>query len=67
MYFIIRTLPFGWKASAFIYLNLVQLIRSPARASLVLSKALAEAAAYIVSFAAVFWMSHNAFPKETAA
>ena len=33
-------------------------------ASLVLSKALAEAAAYIVSFAAVFWMSHNAFPPK---
>ena len=72
VYFVFRTLPFGWKASAFIYHNLGlfvtgaarslgvpvpqyiddrhvgQLFRSPAHASLVPSKVLAEAAAYIM-------------------
>ena len=74
MYFVFRTLPFGWKASAFIYHNLGlfvtgaarlfgvpvskyiddrhvgQLFRSPARASLVPSKVLAEVAAYIMCY-----------------
>ena len=74
MYFVFRTLPFGWKASAFIYHNLGlfvtgaarwfgvpvsqyiddrhvgQLFRSPALASLVPSKVLAEAAAYIICY-----------------
>ena len=74
MYFVFRTLPFGWKASAFIYHNLGlfvtgaarsfgvpvsqciddrhvgQLFRSPAHASLVPSKVLAEAAAYIMCY-----------------
>ena len=74
MYFVFRTLPFGWKASAFIYYNLGlfvtgaarsfgvpvsqyiddrhvgQLFRSPARASLVPSKVLTEAAAYIMCY-----------------
>ena len=74
VYFVFRTLPFGWKASAFIYHNLGlsvtgaarsfgvpvsqyfddrhvgQLFRSPARASLVPSKVLAEAAAYIMYY-----------------
>ena len=74
MYFVFRTLPFGWKASAFIYHNLGlfvtgaarsfgvpvsqyindrhvgQLFRSPGHASLVPSKVLAEAAAYIMCY-----------------
>ena len=74
MYFVFHTLPFGWKASAFIYHNLVlfvtgaarsfgvpvsqyiddrhvgQLFRSSALASLVPSKVLAEAAAYIMCY-----------------
>jgi len=74
VYFVFRTLPFGWKASAFIYHNLGlfvtgaarslgvpvsqyiddrhvgQLFRFTARASLVPSKVLAEAAAYIMCY-----------------
>ena len=74
MNLVFRTLPFGWRASAFIYHNLGllvtgatrsfcvlvsqyiddrhvgQLFRSPARASLAPSKALAEAAAYIICY-----------------
>jgi len=74
VYFVFRTLPFGCKASAFIYHNLSlfvtgaarslavpvsqyiddrhvgQLFRSPARASLVPSKVLAEAVAYTMCY-----------------
>ena len=74
VYFVFCTLPFGWKASAFIYHNLGlfvtgtafslgvpvsqhtddrhvdQLFRSPARASLLPSKVLAEAAACIMCY-----------------